>query len=317
MKKVTLFKCTQQELYLLSPKAWEFCLLHVARFAKHKGFYTEAFVAERLADIKAARAIPNHKIRKDDTNTNRVYLDEAVSDCCDMFQALKSLIQSAFTTDLLSVKYDAAGQSFYHKAHQGNQSALNDLNDSAVQFIENNEAALTANNNMSATFFADYKATIAAYNTQRTAYDTSAQELKALTQDNTEANNAIYKKMMDMFADAKIVFKKEPDIAEQFTYTYFYDLITSPGVAGVRGKVTDIADNQAINKAVVTVLFKNKSVETNELGKFDIAQLANGLYTIVITAEGFKTVTIDKFEVKTGVYNTLNVAMEKSMALIA
>lgn len=311
MKKAALFNCTQQELYLLSPKAWEFCLLHIVRFARHKGFYTEGYVAERLAEIQAARAIPNNKTRKDDTSTNRVYLDEAISDCCDMFKALKSLMQSAFTADLLSVKYNAAGQSFYAKAYQGNQSALNDLNDSALQFIENNEAALKANNNMSATFLDDYKATIATYNTQRTAYDASVKAVKELAQDNTEANNVLYKKMMDMFADAKIVFKKEPDIADQFTYTYFYDLIASPSVAGIKGKVTNLADEKGINKAVITVLLKNKSVETNKLGKFDIAQLANGIYTIVITAEGFKTVTIDKFEVKTGVYNTLNVAMEK------
>ncbi len=311
MKKAALFSCTQQELYLLSPKAWESCLVHIARFAQHKGFYTEGFVAERLAEIKAARAIPNHKIRKDDTSTNRVYLDEAISDCCDKFQALKSLMQSAFSADLLSVKYDAAGQSYYNKAYQGNQSALNDLNDSALQFIENNAAALTANNNMSATFLADYKAIVATYTSHRTAYDASVQTLKELTQDNTDANNILYKKMMDMFADAKIVFKKDPDIAEQFTFTYFYDLIASPSVAGVRGKVTGLADNQGINQALVTVLLKNKSAETDKLGKFDIAQLASGLYTIVITAEGFKTVTVEKFEVKTGVYNTLNVAMEK------
>lgn len=311
MKKVTLFNCTQQELYLLSPKAWEFCLTHIARFARHKGFYTEGYVAERLAEIKAARAIPNHKIRKDDSSTNRVYLDNAISDCCDMFQALKSLIQSAFTADLLSVKYEAAGQTFYAKAYQGNQSALNDLNDSAIQFIENNEAALKANNNMSATFLSDYQEIIAAYEAQREAYDASIKELKDLTQGNTEANNTIYKKMMDMFADAKIVFKKEPEIANQFTYTYFYDLIASPSVAGIRGKITSLTDNKGINKAVVTVLLKGKTVETNKLGKFDIPQLASGTYTVVITAEGFKTVTIDKFEVKTGVYNTLNVTMEK------
>jgi hypothetical protein len=298
-------------LYLISPKAWEFCLQHIVDFAKHKGFYTEEFVAERLEEIKVARAIPNNKIRKDETNTNRVFLDEAISNCCDMFKALKSLIQSAFTTDLLPVKYNAAGQSFYNKAYQGNQSALNDLNDSALQFIKNNDAALKANNNMSATFLNDYKAVIATYNTQRTTYDTSVQELKELTQENTIANNAIYKKMMDMFADAKIVFKKEPDIANQFSFTYFYDLVTSPSVAGIRGKVTNLADNKAIYKAVITVLLKDKSVETNKYGKFDIIQLANGIYTIVITAEGFKTVTIDKFEVKTGVYNTLNVVMEK------
>jgi hypothetical protein len=71
----------------------------------------------------------------------------------------------------------------------------------------------------------------------------------------------------------------------------------------------------SFNKAV-PMLLTTKSVETNKLGRFDIPQLANGICTIVLTAQGFKTVTMNKFEVKTGVYNTLNVAMEKMEAVV-
>ena len=81
MKAKSLFSCTQQELYLALPLAWALCHKNLSRFAKLKGFYTEGYINDRLADIAAAKAIPNNKTRKDDPNTHRVSLDEATEDC--------------------------------------------------------------------------------------------------------------------------------------------------------------------------------------------------------------------------------------------
>ena len=77
MKNTSLFKCSQQELYLITPKAWELCRTYLPKFAKIKGFYTEGYIDERLAEVKAAKAIPNQKVRQDEPVTIKVYLDEA------------------------------------------------------------------------------------------------------------------------------------------------------------------------------------------------------------------------------------------------
>ena len=311
MKRNSLFNCTQQELYLAATLAWGLCRKHLMRFSKLKGFYTEGYINDRLAEVEAAKAIPNYKTRKDEPSLNRVYLDEAIESCCDYFLMLKALIASAYRVDLLEGRYDVAGTTYFAKAAQGNEGALNDLNTSAIQFIEKNEADLKADNNMSDTFLADYQAVVAQYKTIRKAYVESSSTANDLTKDNTEANNNIHKTMMSMFADARVIFRREPDLRDQFAFVRILDQVVSSSVAGIRGKVTNSVTEKGINKVKIEIENKEKTYETNKLGRFDIAQLANGTYKITFTCTGYKDVVIDDFEVKTGVYNTLNVVMEK------
>ena len=310
MKGKTSFNCTQQELYLAVPIAWVLCRSQLLRFAKLKGFYTEGYINDRLAEVVAAKAIPNFNVRKDEPSTHRVYLDEAIEDCCHYFLMLKSLIVTAFRPELLEGKYKAAGSPFFNKAEQGNEGAMNDLNESAIQFIQNNEADLKADNNMTDSFLADYQAVVANYNTYRKAYNESSKTATGLTQNNKEANINLHKTMMAMFADARVIFRKEPELRDRFTFTAVLDQVVSASVAGIRGKVTNAETEKGIEKVKIVIEGKEKTYETDKLGKFDIAQLANGVYRITFSCKGYKDVISEEFEVKTGVYNTLNVEME-------
>jgi Carboxypeptidase regulatory-like domain len=309
MKNPSLFKCTQQELYLAVPIAWALFLKHLARFTKLKGFYTEGYAKDRLTELAAAKAIPNFKTRKDEPTTHRIYMDSAVEDCCHFFLMLQSLIGSAFSAELLEAKYDTSGLSFFEKAEQGNEAAINDLNESAIQFIQKNEAALKANNVMQDSFLPEYQAVVAAYTNHRTSYTNSSKTASELTKDNTEANNNIYKIMMAMLADGRIIFRKEPELRDLFAFTTILDKVVSSSVAGVRGKVKFGGLKKPFPTAKMTIEGTNKEVETNKLGKYDVPQLANGAYTLIFTCPGFKDVVVEGFEVKTGVYNTLNVEM--------
>ncbi|MBL7814335.1 MAG: carboxypeptidase regulatory-like domain-containing protein [Saprospiraceae bacterium] len=310
MKKKATFSCTQQELYLAANLAWSLFGKHRERFAKLKGFYTEGFIADRLAEVAAAKAIPNFKVRKDEPSTYRVYLDEAIEDCAHYFLMLRVLIDSAFRQELLEAKYDAAGLSYFAKAVQGNEAAMNDLNDSAIQFIVKNEADLKANNNMQAGFLAEYQAVVTNYEVQRKAYNESATMATTLTQDNTEANNNVHKAMMTMFADARVIFRKEPELRDKFTFAYVLEQVVSASVAGIRGKVKFEGLKKPFPAVKVAVEGTDKLVESDSLGRYEIPQLANGTYALIFTCKGYKDVFIEEFEVKTGVYNTLNVAME-------
>ena len=311
MKKTSYFNCTQQELYLAVALAWSLCRKNLLRFSKLKGFYTEGYINARLAEVEAAKAIPSLNIRQDEPNTHRVYLDEAIGQCCDHFLMLKALIASAYRVDLLDLKYKAAGSNHFSKAEQGNEGAISDLNLSAIQFIQSNEADLKADDNMSDTFLADYQAVVAQYKTRRLAYTESTSTASELTKGNTEANNNLYKMMMAMLSDAKIIFRREPELRDQFMFTNLLDKVVSSSVAGIRGKVTDLLTEKGINKVKIVIEGKERTYETNKFGKYDIAQLANGTYRVVFSCNGYIDVVFDNFEVKTGVYNTLNVVMEK------
>lgn len=310
MKKKYSFKCTQQELYLAVPLAWTLCRKHLPRFAKFFGYYTEGYVSDRIAEVAVAKAIPSYYMRKDEPNTKRVFLDEAIVDCCHYFMLLKAYISKTYRAEMLDNKYKAAGTTYFDKAEQGNEGAMNDLNDLAIQFITTNEADLKADNLMPDTFLAEYQAVVATYNAHRAAYKVSSETASSQTQDNSEANENLYKMMMAMFADAQIIFRKEPELRNQFTFTQILDQVVSASVAGIRGKVTESGTKKGIHKVKIGIEGKDKTYETDKLGKYDIAQLANGTYTITFSCEGYKDIVFDEFEVKTGVYNTLNVVME-------
>ncbi len=310
MKKKSSFKCTQQELYLIVPLAWGLCRKNLSRFAKYFGVYTEGYVADRIAEVAVAKAIPNYYSRKDEPSSKRVLLDAAIADCCHFFLFLEAMIAETYRAEMLEMKYQAVGTAYYGKAEQGNEGALNDLNDSAIKFMTANEADLKADNKMTDAFMVDYQAAVANYEACRMAYNDSSETATSLTQDNSEANEKIFKKMMGMFAHAQIVFKKEPEMRAQFTFTNVLNQVVSAGVAGIRGKVTELGTKKGINKVKIGIEGKEKTYETDKLGKYDIAQLANGTYTVIFSCEGYNDVVFDDFEVKTGVYNTLNVGME-------
>lgn len=310
MKKKYSFKCTQQEVYLAVPLAWALCRKNLARFAKFFGYYTEGYVTDRIAEVAVAKAIPSYYMRKDEPNTKRVFLDAAIVDCCHYFLLLKSLISKTYRAEMLENKYKAAGTMYFDKAEQGNEGALNDLNDLAIKFITANEADLKADNKMTDIFLAEYQAAVDTYNAHRVAYKHSSETASSQTQDNSEANENLYKTMMAMFADAQIIFRKEPEMRAQFTFTNILDKVVSTSVAGIRGKVINKATEKGIEKVKIAIEGKEKTYETDKSGKYDIAQLANGTYTVIFSCEGYKDVVFDEFEVKTGVYNTLNVVME-------
>ena len=92
------------------------------------------------------------------------------------------------------------------------------MNDSALRFMASNAADLMKNDNMNAAFLDEYKAVVAHYNALRQTYTDSKKAAKDLRVDNTIANNNVHKKMMKMFADAKILFRREPDLRSQFTF---------------------------------------------------------------------------------------------------
>ncbi len=218
MRKTATYNCSQQELYLVSEMAWGLCRKHLPRFARLFGYYTEGYIDDRLAEMAAAKAIPNHYARNDAPTSNHIYLVEAIKDCGGCFQVLKSYIRKAFEGDLQKIKLKAAGQSFFAKAMSGNQGKLNDLNDSALRFMASNAADLMKNDNMNATFLDEYTAVVAHYNALRKTYDESKTIAQDLSKQNTVANNNVHKQMMKMFSDAKVLFRREPDLRSSFTF---------------------------------------------------------------------------------------------------
>ena len=310
------FNCSQQELYMACRLGWAACKSQLTEFSAFKAYYTTAFLDLQEVEITLAEAIPNNKTRRDDSTTQKEELTVLMEKCLSLFRRLKRYNASAFSKNVEKAKNDAAGQSFFATAKLGTWNTVTNLNVTATQFIENNLAALLADQNMPPAFPTLYNETAKNYADKLLQYLTSINESKNLTYDNTTANNDIYEKLLQMLKDAQEVFEGNEKLKTTFTFSNLVSRVSPAGVAGLRGSVR-VADTQLpIMNALVVVEGKNKSVVTDAAGRYEIPQLANGFYTVIIKAEGFSEVVIENVEVKTSTYNTLNVAMQPKPMLI-
>ncbi len=311
MKRKTLFGCSQQELYVITSLFWNSVLRFLPQFSSIFPFYTTAYVAERLKKIEEARAIPNQVSRQDDKKTKGLLLDDALADCLTLHRTLKAYIVRLYpNAELQKVKLDASGQKHFAKAASGNRGALGDLNDAAIQFLTNNAPDMVGKNIVPDNFFARYQTTVEQFKIAQTDYINAANDVRDLTADNTDANNDIYQEMTQGIDEAKIVFAKDAAQSDYFSVSNFLFLVSGSSFAGLKGTITDAVTNKGLKDAQIWISGKDKPLTTDKYGKYDLGQLGNGTYTVRVVAEGYTEQIFDKYDIKVGVYNYLNVAMQ-------
>jgi Carboxypeptidase regulatory-like domain len=317
-RKTSSFNFSQQELYVVTAFFWNAVSRFLPQFSTVFPFYSAAYVAERLKKVEEARAIPNQVSRQDDKKTKGLHLEETLDDCLICYRTLKAYIARLYpTSELQKIKIEASGQKHYTKASAGNRAALGDLNDSAIQFLVNNADDIKGKNVIPDNFLANYQAAIEQYQAAQTEYLNAASDVKGVTTDNTEANNEIYREMLQGIDEAKIVFIKDPAQSDYFSVSNFLSLASGSSFAGLKGTITDAATEKAVKNAQIWIAGKEKPLTTDKFGKFDLGQLGSGNYVIRVTAEGYVEQTFPKYEVKLGVYNYLNVALKAAEAVVS
>ena len=76
--------------------------------------------------------------------------------------------------------------------------------------------------------------------------------------------------------------------------------------------------NNAIANAKITLEGTNKTTVSDALGRFDMSQLAEGTYRVIVEADGYETVFIEKVVIKSGKTTRFNIKLEAmAMALAA
>jgi len=302
------YPCTQGELYACCYIGWKSYGNNLARFTNFKGFYTALFGTARVGEVDAAKALPDEQTRDEVAETLRILLIDKGTECTDGWQQLKRYIASAYPDELQKPKLEAAGSDYYREATNENWEDLSLLMQAGSNFIGNNTADLTANNNMPLTFQNDF-------NTLKTDYDALYLDFKnaeqiafTLTENKINANNAIYDKLIEMFLDGQQIYKKEPATMKQFVFESVLELVSSPGSSGLKGTVTKQVDGTPIEGAKLTLVELVKAVETDALGKYDFGNFAAGTYTLRIEAAGFVTIE-EKVVIETGVVSTKDFAM--------
>ena len=305
----TLYNCSVDSLYLALQYGWDLTEQHLTALAAYKSKYTPAFVKTHRDALRSTEDMPDQQARIAPTQAQRVDLVAKKDEVLTFFQFLVGYIEDAYQKDKVKIMTQSAGQAKYAKAQNNNWPSVKALLSSAVTFIENNQADLTADDNMPLDFLTRFKQVRTDFDALYSLWNTDDSDTYSLTDAKVNANNALYLTFMGVVSDAQKVFRHDAALAQKFTFSALMGQIRGTTAAGVSGKVVIVDTKTGILNATISIESLNKSVQTDANGRFELSPIAANTYILKIEAEGYETLIIEKYEVKTGTIGRLKIEM--------
>ncbi len=312
MLKLKKFNCTQRELYAVCAHAWESCNQNLDRFGSFKARYNAGFIEKKLAEIARVEGLRDRCQRSGHQEKSRIELKAEVEHCLQAWRKLKTYILEAFPEEQQDACLKIAGLAHYRDTIQMKWEACQSLMSNGEAFIRENAGVLLTNEVMDAGFTEEFSAQNKSFMKAYQLYLDSARQGELSTAEKQRENNLLYKDMMAMFADARIIFKKEPSLMKLFVFEAVLLLVSGQSTAGIKGNVSHgLLSVASIEGLVLSLKETGDTVFVNEDGTYRFGQMAAGVYTLHVTAPGYKEQLIPGIIVNTGAYTTQNVVLEK------
>jgi hypothetical protein len=305
------YNCTQQELYSICRLAWTSCNEYLSDFSGFKARYTPQFVQDRLQEISDAANLPTYQARNSATELLRIDLVEFTPECLKLFNFLKRYIVDAYPLSAQKANIDAAGQGFYEKAAVFSWENMQGLLQSAITFVQSNMAQLMSNDNMPSSFLSSLEQAQSRFQTLYQSFLSLTEEAQVATQTKITSNNGIYAALTKMLGDGQVLFGSNEAKLKQFVFSRLFELVGGGSTAGLKGNVTDSITGRAIVGAKISLLYKDKAAITDTEGHYEINQVAAGLYTVVVVADGYQDFVKENYEVKVGTVSNVHIALDK------
>lgn len=303
MAKPTIaeYPCTQQELYSIADTVYKNLESNLASFAVYKTKYDAEFIAGLRKTRKTAMELPDVETRNTSSETLRQELIPLGKACTDLFQVLKGYIKDAFAKELLSTKYDAAGQKKYSAATNENWEELSGMNDYMNDFIATNLTLLTTKGYMPGTFATNVSTATEAFAQKYSSFK-EARQTSGQTADKIAANNLLYDDLKNICDEGQRVYRNDAAMKKLFVFVTIKDLVSPPGSASLKTIIKKSGENTLIANAKVTIKTADGVAITALSGVDGMAvhdKIDPGTYTCTVEVEGMPAISYQK-EVNTG-----------------
>ncbi len=204
-------------------------------FSSFKPLYTAAYVSTLKARLIAAKALPGGSGGISKRAVERVKLQSANDLVRLLWQSLKQYVIACYPESERESRLNEIGAAEYAMGYE-NWGATDQLSEKALPFVEANETALLANDNMPDTFKLEFKDAIKAFGTALTAFNTATNSKVLAKNKKIEENNSLYKTAVTIGKDAAIIFrgKSNAELRRMFTYSYQLAVLRG-GFASLRG----------------------------------------------------------------------------------
>ena len=305
------YKCTQQELYAAANLGWQNYLDNVGDFTAHKAKYTPQLANDALAALLAAKNIPDAETRGSVPEALRIQLEQAGDVCLNNWQILKSYIADAFPEELQKVMLEAAGAKYYRKARNEGWTEMESLLSTAVQFMSDNEDALSqSGNNMPAAFPTKFSTDKTTFETAYASFIAAEQGSEGGTTTKIAANNACYDTLAKMLADGQVIYRKDEAKRPLFVFDTLLSYVKAPGTTGLRIVAKEKITQLPVPGFAVTAQPGNVQGATDENGVL-VLPLSENTYTIIGFKDGFDPFT-EEVDINTGTVSRKNVELTKT-----
>lgn len=242
------YNCTQAELYAVTGTAWKSFEDNNAAFQALKPKYTAVFLADRRLELKTAEELPDEQARYANEEALLVTMREKAKVAKAKWQLLKRYIVDAFPKSLQKTRQEEAGLLLYGEAANDNWDVMKQLFIAGKNFITNHAVELAANNNMPATFAADYDNAKTLFDTNYQDYLNEIELAVVAIQTKVTSNNTAYDEVIKMMDDGKEIFKDDEAVKKQFVFDEVLALIKiqQSDSAGYETEDFDIAANSSV-----------------------------------------------------------------------
>ncbi len=305
-----IFNCSQANFIVVVQTGINSFHQFLPNFTGFSPVYSREWSDLLQAKLDTAAALPDEDTLRSTSESKRRDLIKAHRLTCKAWQSLKRYIAKVFESDLVVLKLKAAGSNYYARAYADGWPEAQQMFINAQNFIEiNREQLLTV---MPADFQESFNSLTKDFKAKLADYEQSKEAISEGTQTRVKALNEIHRTFMEMMLDGQAIFEDDDAIRKQFIFTEILGKVSGPGLAGIRGVVTEVLKNTLITNATITITDNTgkqiAATATDAEGKY-LANTPSGVYMVSVAANGFIARNIEDFSVDIGTVSKLDVTL--------
>jgi hypothetical protein len=312
MKITSSYPCSQSALYQICLLIALKCKSKIADFGLFSAAYTLVFVDALILAIQQAEQLAGEEARAETHERLREELIPISKEGLKLWQFLKRHIAKLFpdNPEMQKTAWDAAGWKFYNSnnAWVDTKACLQ----MGSKYINDHRTELLANDNMPATFEAQYNLQMELFNTTYTNFLLAEEDAVEGTDAKINANNGIYARTITICLDGQALYEGNDTLQGQFSFEKVSQLVSPKGGSAVKFHVINTATGLPMPGVEINLTGSDKKITTNDTGDAEMNQLPAGNAEFILKADGFTDKTISL--VLTGTTKHEDVNMEPMFA---
>lgn len=283
-----LFRCSEKDLYTIVALGWSSYAQYLNDFSDYKTTYTATTGTDQLAALASAKLLPDEAARDAAHAALRVGLRNTAIAAVNKWSDISSFIRDAFPTELYDIRRNEAGYEYFVEALRFDWESVSRLLDRGADFLVTYTTDLTTAG-MPPAFIPAYTALRQQFQSEYLAFLNAEEQHRNDTDAKTTINNNLYGSLINMFDDAKKVFRNNATVRLQFTFDHIHGMInggsdgntTPTDSAKISGHIRDANTLAPLGSAFFRVY--------NNEGQIDTLANADGYFEVIVPKLGGPT----------------------------